>query len=67
MKSLLHYFKETELHLRKQEITERGFMIRYALYKDYSHVQQTREDQGQRQVREKILNRKCSGFRDSKT
>lgn len=62
MKNLLHYFKETELHLRKQEITEWGLMIRYALYNDYSHVQQTREDQGQRQIKEKILNRQ---FQDS--
>lgn len=54
MKGLLHYFEETELHLRKQEITEWGFMIRYALYNDYSHVQQSREDQRQRQIKKKI-------------
>lgn len=34
MKGLPHYFKETELHVRKKEVTEWGFMIRYALYKD---------------------------------
>lgn len=59
MKGLLHYSKETEPHLRKQEVTERGFMqgsyvMRCALYKDFSHVQQTSKEQDQRQLREKI-------------
>lgn len=49
---LLHYSKETELHLRKQEVTERGFIQGNRVIKC-----------GQRNV--ESWTKKCSGFRDS--
>ena len=63
IKGLLHRSKETELHLRKQGVTEQRGNCMHALRR-WCSCTQTAGKQGREQVGAEIMKK---GFRDSKT